>query len=226
MMTTNDFSTKLDGKVTIEKAGATGHVCDWDCLPNHTPNCDQYQEEQYDKLLAEQIDRSKRAIQYLDFNDRMERHDHMFHWTFLRDLKLLPKPKKTTRYELGAREFTLTYSPKWINDEQARLEMEKAMDKLCRYYASEIVELRAVGEVGSNGLSHIHCFYKLEGGLKITDKNFKRAWKYWNPAKPLGRGFEGGHHATVREESDFLGYIEKDIETSWFEVKLSSQREV
>jgi len=225
MLSVTDFSKKLDGKVAIEKAGATGHVCTWECLPKHTPDCDQYQEEQYEVLLAEQIDRSKRAIQFLDFNDRMERHDHMFHWTFLRDLKLLPKPKKTTRYELGAREFTLTYSPKWMNDAQARVEMEKAIDKLCRYYDNEIVELRAVGEVGSNGLSHIHCFYKLEGGLKITDKNFKRAWKYWNPSKPLGRGFEGGHHATVREESDFLGYIEKEIETSWYETKKSSQRE-
>ena len=131
------------------------------------------------------------------------------------------KAIKHRGYELGAREFTLTYSPKWMDDAQAREEMIKAMNKLCKYYEGSIIKLRAVGEVGSNGLSHIHCFYKLEGGLKITDKNFQRAWKYWNPKKPLGRGFEGGHHATVKEESDFLGYIEKDIETSWHDQTIS-----
>lgn len=120
-------------------------------------------------------------------------------------------------HELGAREFTLTYSPKWMSDEDARKEMTKALDKLLKYYADEIVELRAVGEVGSNGLSHVHCFYKLEGGRKITDKNFKRAWPYWNPKKPQGRGFEGGHHATVKEEADFKGYIDKDIASAWLE---------
>jgi len=128
-----------------------------------------------------------------------------------------PQAKKTTRYELGAREFTLTYSPKWFDDAEARTGMIIAIRKLIKYYKDEIITLRAVGEVGTNGLSHVHCFYKLIGGLKITDKNFKRAWKYWNPKKPLQRGFEGGHHATVRNESDFLGYIDKDIETAWFD---------
>lgn len=120
-------------------------------------------------------------------------------------------------HELGAREFTLTYSPKLMDDAEARAKMIVAIDKLCRYYSEEIVELRAVGEVGSNGLSHVHCFYKLKGGVKITDKNFKRAWPLWNPKKKLGRGFEGGHHATVREESDFRGYIDKDAAFAWFE---------
>lgn len=120
-------------------------------------------------------------------------------------------------HELGAREFTLTYSPKMMDDAAARAGMIVAIDKLCRYYSEEIVELRAVGEVGSNGLSHVHCFYKLRGGVKITDKNFKRAWPVWNPKKKLGRGFEGGHHATVREESDFRGYIDKDVAVAWFE---------
>jgi len=127
------------------------------------------------------------------------------------------QPKKKTRYELGAREFTLTYSPKWFDDAEARTGMIQAIRKLISYYKDEIITLRAVGEVGTNGLSHVHCFYKLVGGLKITDKNFKRAWKYWNPKKPLQRGFEGGHHASVKNESDFLGYIDKDIETAWYD---------
>lgn len=126
--------------------------------------------------------------------------------------------QKHQAYELGAREFTLTYSPKWMDDTEARYQMKRAIEKLIKYYKNEIIELRAVGEVGSNGLSHVHCFYKLVGGLKITDKNFKRAWSYWNPKKPQGKGFEGGHHQTVRVESDFQGYIEKDIDDAWLDV--------
>lgn len=125
--------------------------------------------------------------------------------------------KSHAQHELGAREFTLTYSPKWMDDATARQEMIKAIEKLCKYYDEEILQLRAVGETGSNGLSHIHCFYKLRAGLKITDKNFKRAWKYWNPKKKQGFGFEGGHHQNVRVESDFLGYIDKEIEGAWYE---------
>lgn len=125
--------------------------------------------------------------------------------------------KSAKQLNLGAREFTLTYSPKWFGDDEARTEMIKAINKLIKYYKDEIIQLRAVGEVGTNGLSHVHCFYKLQGGIKMTDKNFKRAWKYWNPKKILQRGFEGGHHATVRNESDFIGYIDKDIDTAWLD---------
>jgi len=140
------------------------------------------------------------------------------------DLIIANRPRtKHASYVLGAREFTLTYSTKWFDDSEARLKMMKAIDKLCRYYADEIVELRAVGEVGSNGLSHVHCFYKLKGGLKITDKNFKRAWEYWNPKKKLGKGFEGGHHDTVREETDFRGYIDKDIDSAWLEKNVDNR---
>lgn len=138
-------------------------------------------------------------------------------------LRARPKVVKHAGHELGSREFTLTYSPKWLDDFEARREMTKAIDKLCKYYGDEIVELRAVGEVGSNGLSHVHCFYKLRGGLKISDKNFKRAWKYWNPKKPQGKGFEGGHHATVKIESDFRGYIEKDIDSAWLEKNVDNR---
>lgn len=134
--------------------------------------------------------------------------------------------KKHGSYELGPREFTLTYSPSWYEegevpiDNQARIEMIKAIEKLFAvYYVNEVTEWRAVGEVGKNGLSHIHCYYHLEGGKKITDKNFKRAWPYWNPKKKIGKGFEGGHHETVKNTADFLGYIEEDIPTGtvWYD---------
>lgn len=130
---------------------------------------------------------------------------------------------------LGPREFTLTYSPKWCTDAEARDLMKKAMNKLSKYYDGEILQLRAIGEVGSNGLSHLHVFYSLRDGVKITDKNFKRAYEFWNPKKKLGKnGFEGGHHANVREVSDFLGYIEKDIdkETCWYQLQLPAPQDI
>jgi len=114
-------------------------------------------------------------------------------------------------HELGAREFTLTYSPKWFDDSQARERMTMAIQKLQKYYKDEIVKFVAVGETGSkDGLSHVHCFYELRGGLKITDKNFKRAYPWWNPKIKLSkRGFQGGHHEVVKNLPDFAGYIEK-----------------
>lgn len=158
-------------------------------------------------------------VAWLDYQTLKEKiYDHNN-----RLLRARPRVTKHAGHDLGAREFTLTYSPKWMDDFEARKEMTKAIDKLCKYYGDEIVELRAVGEVGSNGLSHVHCFYKLKGGLKISDKNFKRAWKYWNPKKPQGKGFEGGHHATVKVEADFRGYIEKDIDSSWLEKNVDNR---
>lgn len=137
----------------------------------------------------------------------------------LQKAKEANKKNNHAGHELGAREFTFTYSPKWMTDEEARDTMKKAIAKLIKYYSDEVIQLRAVGEVGSNGLSHVHCFYKLRGGLKISDKNFKRAYKYWNPKKVTSRtGHEGGHHANVRVESDFQGYIDKDVEVAWMDI--------
>jgi len=150
----------------------------------------------------------------------------MMRWIEQMKKETIPQPKKHGSYQLGAREFTLTYSPKWFDDNEARIRMSSAIDKLIKYYRDEITQFRAIGEVGTNGLSHVHCFYKLKGGLKITDKNFKRAWKHWNPKKRLQRGFEGGHHDTVRNESDFLGYIDKDIETAWLDKTFSCDNNI
>jgi len=135
--------------------------------------------------------------------------------------KYRPRPiSKKNRHQLGAREFTLTYSPKWFTDDMAAREaMRSAMRKLMKYHQGQITHLRAVGEVGKNGASHIHCMYMLEGGRKITDKNFRRAWSYWNPDIKHDNGFQGGHHDTVKNTADFLGYIDKDIDTAWLEIK-------
>ena len=53
----------------------------------------------------------------------------------------------------------------------------------------------------------------------MTDKNFRRAWSYWNPDIKHGKGFQGGHHESVKNTADFLGYIDKDIDTAWLEIK-------
>lgn len=133
------------------------------------------------------------------------------------------KPKKHASHELGPREFTFTYSPSWFSDEEARKLMRKAIDKLCGYYKDEFISLRAVGEVGQNGLSHVHCMYELKGGCKITDKNFKRAYPPWDTKVRLSAtGHKGGHHATVRSISDFSGYIDKEADAAWLDVKINS----
>lgn len=127
--------------------------------------------------------------------------------------------------ELGPREFTLTYSPSWFDDEEARSRMQLAIERLTRYYQNEIIEFHARGEVGRNGLSHVHCYYELKGGVKITDKNFKRAWPHWNPSKKLSKkGFEGGHHETVKVTADFKGYIEKDDAFNWLKVSIPEKQ--
>lgn len=124
--------------------------------------------------------------------------------------------------ELGPREFTLTYSPAWYADDAtAKDAMRVAIDKLTRYYKHEIIEFHAIGEYTEAGRAHVHCYYELDGGHKITDKNFKRAWPHWRPSKKLGTGHQGGHHANVRGKSDFFGYIEKDLDTAWLNVHIT-----
>jgi len=122
---------------------------------------------------------------------------------------------ENAKQQLGAREFTLTYGDHYTSPEQAKFAMEQAIERLTRYYKNEIIEFHAVGEYTKAGRPHIHGWYHLDGGRKITDKNFKRAYPIWNPKKKLGRGFEGGHHATIERVSDFHGYTEKHLEEAW-----------
>lgn len=212
-------SNKLDGNTIDSGHGQEGelHVCNWGCESKPTDDCKKYEDKLYEDMKNACLERC-----LLEIKEPRPKKD-VYYWdearAILRQFGLLPtKVKKHRGYELGAREFTLTYSPRWFDDATARATMEIAVTRLLKYYSNDILNLRAVGEVGSNGLSHIHCFYKLKGGVKITDKNFKRAYKYWNPKKPLGsKGFEGGHHASVKNEGDFLGYIDKDVETAWFD---------
>lgn len=123
----------------------------------------------------------------------------------------------TAKQHKGDWEFTLTYSPDthgWMADE-AEAHMRQAIERLTRYYAGELVEFHAVGERTQRGAPHVHGWYRLTTGGRITSKNFKRAYPIWNERRKLGRGHEGGHHAPIKRTSDFAGYIEKDLDTSW-----------
>lgn len=238
----------LDGNGTNTGQGQQGkHECGWQCIRSNNPECQEWEQECIKKTNKEVDDNIIKEYglyaDYLTRNEMLElnvlehakpsykyreRIEQIMDKVNLEEInekqriqlvRMKQESKKNhASYQLGAREFAFTYSPKWMSDSEARLEMHTAINKLLKYYADEIISLRAVGEVGSNGLSHVHCFYKLQGGLKITDKNFKRAWKYWNPKKLQGKGFEGGHHQTVKVETDFLGYIDKDIETAWLDI--------
>lgn len=127
------------------------------------------------------------------------------------------------REVLGPREFTLTYSTKWgWDDDEAKETMRQAVERLTRYYKHEIIEFHAVGEFGTDGRPHVHGWYHLTGGRKITDKNFKRAYNRWNPKRKLGKGFEGGHHASITRISDFAGYAEKHLDEAWLKVDITN----
>lgn len=150
------------------------------------------------EMLYQQIDRENRQQMVSEARDKLSR-------------------------ELGPREFTLTFSPAWYADnELAKDAMRVAIDRLTRYYKHDIIEFHAIGEYTEAGRPHVHCYYELDGGNKITDKNFKRAWTHWNPRKKLGSGHEGGHHANVRSKSDFLGYIEKDLDEAWMNIHITN----
>lgn len=129
---------------------------------------------------------------------------------------------ENARQQLGPREFTFTYGTHFEDDKQAQRAMERAVERLTRYYKNEIIEFHAIGEFTKAGRAHVHGWYHLEGGKKITDKNFKRAYPPWNPKKKLGRGFEGGHHATIERVSDFHGYAEKHLEEAWLVVNITN----
>lgn len=173
-------------------------------------------------------DRAMKGMRFNEVVDKIPEGVLESYYTRLRDdyqikMRALREKKKVhAGYELGAREFTLTYSPKWFSDDEARRQMRKAVEKLIKYYKDgdqKIVQLRAIGEVGSNGLSHVHCFYQLLGGVKITDKNFKRAYPPWDTKTVTSAtGHKGGHHATVKHYSDFLGYIEKEVSNAWLDI--------
>lgn len=170
-----------------------------------------------DRIIAQ--NRKDDILAKIDFDEVRKKFDEE------RRIIIASRPKNSYQKDLGPREFTFTYSPNWKwSDDEARLRMKTAIEKIVKYYKHEFVQFRAVGEVGRNGLSHVHCLYELKGGLKITDKNFKRAYPMWNTSIKTGAtGHQGGHHANVRTLSDFHGYIEKELASAWLDIKIESQ---
>lgn len=131
--------------------------------------------------------------------------------------KRIAKKQYNNGKHMGAWELTLTYSPAWYQDDaEAQSALRLAVDRLMRYYREELETFRAVGEFTKDNRAHLHIFYRLASGGKITDKNLNRAYPHWNPKVKVGKGNQGGHHAPVISISDYSGYIEKDLETSWY----------
>lgn len=153
-------------------------------------------------------------------------------WTRLRDsqaehdtyatnrAKELAHQRNKDKLHKGAWAFTLTYSPQkhgW-NKEEAQEAMREAIKRLRHYYRHEIEEFDAVGEWTQAGYPHVHGHYRLHAGKRMTTKNFKRAYPIWNPNTKIGKGHEGGYHEPAKSDSDYSGYIQKDLDTTWLVV--------
>lgn len=127
----------------------------------------------------------------------------------------------------GAWELCFNYSPEWYeNDYEAQEAMRLAINRLLRYYKSQIQSFRAVGEFTKAKRAHVHIYYRLESGGKFTDKNLKRAYPHWDAKRKVGTGVQGGHHSPVIDEANYLGYIEKDLDVSWLLVEYPNVEEV
>lgn len=138
--------------------------------------------------------------------------------------KAIAHQRNKDKLHKGAWAFTLTYSPAkhgW-DKEEAKAAMTTAIQRLQHYYRNEIVEFEAVGEWTQAGLPHVHGHYRLEAGKRITTKNFKRAYPIWNPNVRIGKGHEGGYHEPAKSDSDYSGYIQKDLDDSWLRVGTTS----
>lgn len=116
----------------------------------------------------------------------------------------------------GAMAFTLTYSTNWgWSDSEAREHMRTALSRIQHYYKNELLAFYAVGEVGKNGLSHVHGMYHLVGNRRVTTKNWKRAYPKWNPKVRVGMGYQGGYERPIADITNYQPYIEEDLHTAW-----------
>lgn len=226
----NDISQKLDGNIDKGEARATGQMHCAECArTSRRSRCpvDVWSEDQPKKWIAiaqEALNDASDMPSAIGLS-RVLQDKYDDYYRHCRARVPVRKTKKHAGHELGARIFTLTYSPKWFDDTTARTTMIAAIERLVRYYKNEMIDFKAVGEVGKNGLSHIHGYYLLNRGKKMTDKNFKRAWDHWNPHKKMngtGTSFEGGHHDLCKVESDYAGYITKE-KNVWYEYNHAPQ---
>jgi hypothetical protein len=143
-------------------------------------------------------------------------------YTALKHAQREPSKAKNGRPK-GAWELTLTYSPKWYQDDtEAQEAFRTAERRLLKYYADELVLYRSVGEFTRDGRSHLHILYRLGNGGKFTDKNLRRAYPHYNPKVRVGKGVQGGHHAPVTNLADYSGYIEKELTSAWHSYDISN----
>lgn len=181
------------------------------CIYHHEMRLERYRQngiEEDEPIFVRAIEKLNRIISHNALQAELEGR--------VQKRKLHDQNKANATSQLGPREFTLTYSPSWgWDDDEARATMSAAIERLTRIYKQEIIEFHAVGEFGHDGRPHVHGWYHLVGGRKITDKNFKRVYPKWNPKRKLGKGFEGGHHETIKRISDFAGYAEKHLDEAW-----------
>lgn len=146
---------------------------------------------------------------------RNEKEDFEF-WMDLRRHFEPPVAKTKNGRPKGTWELTLTYSPKWFQDDtEAQEAFKKAEHRLLKYYADELELYRSVGEFTKDGRAHLHIIYRLGSGGKFTDKNLTRAYPKWNAKKIIGKGNQGGQHAICQSASDYAGYIEKHLDNAW-----------
>jgi len=137
-------------------------------------------------------------------------------WVTLKNMIHPPASRSKNGRPKGSWELTLTYSPKWYQDDlEAQEAFKTAERKLLKYYADDLEQYRSVGEYTADGRAHLHILYRLGSGGKFTDKNLRRAYPHWNSKVKVGKGNQGGHHAVVDSLSDYKGYIEKELKTAW-----------
>lgn len=141
--------------------------------------------------------------------------EHQSLWD--RHEKQLAHCRNAEKLHKGSWAFTLTYSPSkhgW-DKEEAQAAMTEALRRLQHYYRNEIIEFHACGEYTQSGQPHVHGHYSLTDGKRMTTKNFKRAYPIWNPNHRIGKGHEGGYHEPAKSDSDYSGYIQKDLDDAW-----------
>lgn len=189
----------------------------WEC--DHNATIERYRSAQ--ERLGNAHPATMRAL-IAAVQSQKEHDDYATTWEKMR---LKKQNRENAKAKLGPHEFTLTYSPRqhgWSRDE-AKEQMRTAIERLTRYYREEIEEFHATGEYNASGDPHVHAWYRMEGGRKITTKSFQRAYPIWNPKRRTGpRGHEGGHHEPVKRQADFAGYIEKDLHTAWLKVDITN----
>lgn len=109
--------------------------------------------------------------------------------------------------------FTLTKSPK---DPYTVGDMLTAVRKVMHQKSCPVIkyawyyEDKGRDDNGDPIHPHIHGMYETATGGRIETRHWKRAWRIWNPDKPLGAGFVGGYHRPVRDGEGYSNYIKKD----------------